>query len=155
MSLKSAPDRSYDVPPADERKGKTKAESDRHLGNPVITHRSTLTRHPAGTRAAPRQKNVAGMNYWRRPAATPTCERRVTQSSPCAGADRPAMRARKSRTHQRPSLSHGGALRATLYIGALYIGALLRLNSHRRGGRQRVCRHYADTRLPAEFLILW
>src|SRR5712675_210892 len=125
MSLKSAPDRPYDVPPADERKGKTKAESDRHLGNPIITHQSTLTRHPAGTRAAPRQKNVAGMNYWRRPAAAPTCERRVTQSSPCAGADRPA--------HESPQIPDSPAAfpeswrasRATLYIGAL-----LRLNSH-------------------------
>jgi hypothetical protein len=69
MSLESAKDRSYDVPPADERKGKAKAERDRCLGKPIITHRSTLTRYPVGTRAAPRQKNVAGMNYWRRPAA--------------------------------------------------------------------------------------
>src|SRR5271156_3730228 len=67
MSLESAPDRSYDVPPADERKGKAKAEGDRYLGKPIITHRSTLTRYPAGTRASPRQKNVAGMNYFRRP----------------------------------------------------------------------------------------
>jgi hypothetical protein len=69
MSLESAKDRSYDVPPADERKGKAKAERDRCLGKPIITHRSMLTRYPVGTRAAPRQKNVAGMNYWRRPAA--------------------------------------------------------------------------------------
>src|ERR1700693_3831287 len=40
MSLESAPDRSYDVPPADERKGKTRAESDRRLGNLIVTHRS-------------------------------------------------------------------------------------------------------------------
>ena len=69
MSLESAPDRSYDVPPADERKGKTRAESDRRLGNLIVTHRSTIIRYPAGTMAPPRQKNVAGMNYWRRPAA--------------------------------------------------------------------------------------
>src|SRR5580700_8444025 len=69
MSLESAKDRSYDVPPADERKGKAKAERDRCLGKPIITHRYMLTRYPVGTRAAPRQKNVAGMNYWRRPAA--------------------------------------------------------------------------------------
>jgi hypothetical protein len=50
MSLESAPDRSYDVPPADERKGKTKAESDRHLGNPTVTHRSTMIRYPAGAK---------------------------------------------------------------------------------------------------------
>jgi hypothetical protein len=62
MSLKSAPDLSYDLPPADERKGKTKAESDRHLGNPIVTHQSTLIRYPAGTMAPPRQKNVVGMN---------------------------------------------------------------------------------------------
>jgi hypothetical protein len=66
MSPKSAPDLSYDLPPADERKGKTKAESDRHLGNLIVTHRSTLIRYPAGTMAPPRQKNVVGMNYWRR-----------------------------------------------------------------------------------------
>jgi hypothetical protein len=64
MSLESAPDRSYDVPPADERKGKTKAESDRHLGNPIVTHRSTLIRYPAGTMTPPRQKNAVGVKYW-------------------------------------------------------------------------------------------
>jgi hypothetical protein len=69
MSLKSAPDRSYDLPPADERKGQTSAQRDQHLGNLIVTHWSTLIRYPAGTRAAPRQKNVAGMNYFRRPAA--------------------------------------------------------------------------------------
>jgi hypothetical protein len=68
MSLESAPDRSYDVPPADERKGKAKAEGDRYLGRPIITHRSTLIPHPAGTRAAPRQKNVTGISDFRRPA---------------------------------------------------------------------------------------
>ena len=66
MSLESAPDRSYDVPPADERKGKTKAESDRHLGNPTVTHRSTMIRYPAGAMTPPGQKNVVGMKYWRR-----------------------------------------------------------------------------------------
>jgi hypothetical protein len=66
MSLESAPDRSYDVPPADERKGKAKAEGDRHLGIPKITHWSTLTRYPADTVAGARQKNVADVkNYWR------------------------------------------------------------------------------------------
>jgi hypothetical protein len=67
ISLESAPDRSYDVQPADERKGKA-TEGDRYLGKPIITHRLTFTRYPASTRAAQRQKNVAGMNkYWRRP----------------------------------------------------------------------------------------
>jgi hypothetical protein len=61
MSLKSAPDLSYNVPRADERKGKTKAESDRQLGNLIVTHRSTLIRYPAGTMAPPWQKNVVGM----------------------------------------------------------------------------------------------
>jgi hypothetical protein len=69
MSLNSTPDRSYDLPPADERKGQTSAQRDQHLGNLRVTHWSTLIRYPAGTRAAPRQKNVAGMNYFRRPAA--------------------------------------------------------------------------------------
>jgi hypothetical protein len=59
VSLESAPDRSYDVPPADERKGKAKAEGERDLGKPIITHRPTLTRCPAGTRADLRQKNVS------------------------------------------------------------------------------------------------
>jgi hypothetical protein len=90
MSLESAPDRSYDVPPADEREGKAKDEGDRYLGKITITHGSTLTRYPAGTRAAPRQDDVAGMNYFRRPGSHPTCERRVTRSSPCVGLDRPA-----------------------------------------------------------------
>jgi hypothetical protein len=61
--VESAPDRPYDVPPADERKGKAKAEGDRYLGRPKITHPPTLTGHSAGTRATPRQKNVAGMIY--------------------------------------------------------------------------------------------
>jgi hypothetical protein len=65
MSLESAPDRSYDVPPADERKGKTKAGGDHCLGTLIITHRSTLIRYRADTMAPPRQKNVASMNYWR------------------------------------------------------------------------------------------
>ena len=60
ISLKSAPDLPYDLPPADERKRKTTAESNRHLGNPIVTHRFTLIRHPAGTKAPPRQKNVVG-----------------------------------------------------------------------------------------------
>jgi hypothetical protein len=59
-SLQSAPDRAYDVPPADKRKGEAKAESERYLGKPIITHRYTLTRYPAGTMAPSRQKNVAG-----------------------------------------------------------------------------------------------
>jgi hypothetical protein len=53
MSLKSAPDLSYDLPPAGER--------NRHLGNPIVTHRSTLIRYPAGTMTPPRQKNAAGV----------------------------------------------------------------------------------------------
>ena len=70
MSLKSAPDLSYNVPPADECKGKTKAESDRHLGNLIVTHRSTLIRYPASTMAPPRQKNVVGMELGVGPAGT-------------------------------------------------------------------------------------
>jgi hypothetical protein len=35
-SPKRTADLSYDLPPADERKGKTKAESDRDLGNPIV-----------------------------------------------------------------------------------------------------------------------
>ena len=62
MSLKSAPDLSYDVPPADERKGKTKAESGRNLGNLIVTHWSTIIRYPIGTMAHPRQKDVIDMN---------------------------------------------------------------------------------------------
>lgn len=61
-SLKGAPDFSYDLPPTDEGKGETGAESDRHLGNPTVTHQSTLIRYPAGTMAPPRHKNVVGMN---------------------------------------------------------------------------------------------
>jgi hypothetical protein len=65
MSLKRAQDFSYDLPPADERKGETGDESDRHLGNSKVTHRSMLIRYPAGTMAPPRQKNVVGLNSWR------------------------------------------------------------------------------------------
>jgi hypothetical protein len=90
MSLESAPDRSYDVPPADERKGKTRAESDRRLGNLIVTHRSTIIRYPAGTMAPPRQKNVAGMKLLAKAGSHPTYERRVTRSSPCGRRDRPA-----------------------------------------------------------------
>jgi hypothetical protein len=61
MSLESAPDRSYDVPPADECKGKAKADGDHYLGKLIAIHGSTLTRYPAGTMAPPRQKNVAGI----------------------------------------------------------------------------------------------
>jgi hypothetical protein len=60
MSLKRAADICYDLPPADERKGETGDESDRHLGNPIVIHRSTIIRHPAGTMAPPRQENVVG-----------------------------------------------------------------------------------------------
>ena len=38
-----------------------KAESDRHLGKSIVTHWLTLSRHPAGTMAGSRQKNVAGV----------------------------------------------------------------------------------------------
>jgi hypothetical protein len=61
MSLESAPNLSYDLPPTDERKGKTKAESDRYLRKLIISHRAKLTRYPAGTMAASRQKNVVGI----------------------------------------------------------------------------------------------
>jgi hypothetical protein len=64
MSPKSAPDIAYDLPPARERKGKTRADSDRHLGNPIACHRSTLIRDPAVAMASPRQKNVVDMNLW-------------------------------------------------------------------------------------------
>jgi hypothetical protein len=37
-SLKRAQDLSYDLPPADERKGETGDESDRDFGNPTVTH---------------------------------------------------------------------------------------------------------------------
>ena len=47
-----APDRSCYFPPADERKGKTKAESDRHLGKSTVTHWSHAlprsSRHDGG-----------------------------------------------------------------------------------------------------------
>jgi hypothetical protein len=90
MSLKSAPDRSYDVPPADEREGKAKAEGDRNLGKIIITHGSTLTRDPAGTRAASRQEDVAGMNYLRRPAAIrPVSAESRGVPRALAGIDRP------------------------------------------------------------------
>jgi hypothetical protein len=59
-SPKSAPDLSYDLPPADECKGETGTESDRDLGNPIVAHRSTLIRHPAGRWRPQRQKNVVG-----------------------------------------------------------------------------------------------
>jgi hypothetical protein len=91
MSLEGAPDRSYDVPPADERKGKTKAESDRHLGNPTVTHRSTMIRYPAGAMTPPGQKNVVGMKYWRR------------RNRPCASADRS-----ESATGSEYPLTQGG-----------------------------------------------
>jgi hypothetical protein len=77
MSLESAPNLSYDLPPTDERKGKTKAESDRYLRKLIISHRAKLTRYPAGTMAASRQKNVAGIPV-RAPGAaeaTPSCGR--------------------------------------------------------------------------------
>jgi hypothetical protein len=64
-SLERTQDISYDLPPADQRKGETGAESDRNLGNPTVTHQSTLIRYPAGTMAPPRQKNVAGMELGR------------------------------------------------------------------------------------------
>jgi cold shock protein len=37
-SLKRAQDLSYDLPPAEERKGEPGAESDRDFGNPTATH---------------------------------------------------------------------------------------------------------------------
>jgi hypothetical protein len=106
MSLESAPDRSYDVPPADEREGEAKAEGDRYLGEIIITHGSTLTRYPAGTRAAPRQEDVAGMNYFRRPAAIrPVSAESRGVPRALAGIDR-HMTAPNSRTHQRASERH-------------------------------------------------
>jgi len=86
MSLKSAPDLPYDLPPADERKGKTRAESDRHLGNPIVTHRSMLIRYPVGTMAPPRPKNVVGMELGGGPAGlmvrTDLCQHRLTRKDP-------------------------------------------------------------------------
>jgi hypothetical protein len=122
MSLKSAPDLSYDLPPADERKGKTKAESDRHLCNPIVTHRSTLIRYPAGTMAPPRQKNVVGMNYWRRPAArldmvrADLCQRADSRGAAhvLAPIDR-HMTARKSHARRRPSWKRGEAISASRF----------------------------------------
>jgi hypothetical protein len=60
MSPKSAPDISYDLPPAGQRQGKTRADSDRHLGNPTLCHRFTLIRDPADTMAPPRRYYGAG-----------------------------------------------------------------------------------------------
>jgi hypothetical protein len=56
----ATPHLSYDLPPADERKGKTKAESDRPLGRSIISHRGRVACYPAGTMADPRQKNATG-----------------------------------------------------------------------------------------------
>ncbi len=56
-----APDRSLYFPPPDERKGETKAESDRHLGKSIVAHWSRLCRDTAGTMAGLRQKNAAGV----------------------------------------------------------------------------------------------
>jgi len=60
-SLKRTQDLSYDLPPTDEGKGETGAESDRYLGNPTVTHQTVLIRYPAGTMTGSRQKNAAGM----------------------------------------------------------------------------------------------
>jgi hypothetical protein len=60
MSPKTVQDICCDLPPAGERKGKTKADSDRHLGNPIVCHRFRLIRDPAGTMAPTRRKNVIG-----------------------------------------------------------------------------------------------
>jgi hypothetical protein len=85
MSLKCAPDLSYDVPPANERKGKTRAESDRHLGNLIVTHRSTLIRYPAGTMALPRQErrwHELGGGPAGTMVRTDLCQHRLTRSPP-------------------------------------------------------------------------
>src|SRR5580700_6942402 len=85
MSLKSAPDLSYDVPPADERKGKTKAESDRHLGNLIVTHRSTLIRYrPARWRpkAEKRRWHELGGCPAGTMVRTDLCQHRLTRSPP-------------------------------------------------------------------------
>jgi|SRR6266481_8189484 len=61
-----APDRSCYFPPADERKGKTKAESDRHLGKSTVTHWSHAlprsSRHDGGVKAEKRRRHE---DYWR------------------------------------------------------------------------------------------
>jgi len=53
-------------PPADERKGKTKAESDRHLGKSTVTHWSHAlprsSRHDGGVKAEKRRRHE---DYWR------------------------------------------------------------------------------------------
>jgi hypothetical protein len=63
MSLKRAADLCYDLPPADERKGETGDESDRHLGNPIVIHRSTIIGHPAGTMTGSRRRTPQEWNY--------------------------------------------------------------------------------------------
>lgn len=108
MSLESAPDRSYDVPPADERKGKAKAEGDRYLGNPIVTHRFTVIRYPADTMAPPRQENVVGMNYKRRPGWNLWCARTCVRTDSRGGAHAVArigwnQTTSKPNPHQRPS----------------------------------------------------
>jgi hypothetical protein len=59
--LKRTQDLSHDLPPTDEGKGETGAESDRYLGNPTVTHQTVLIRYPAGTMTGSRQKSAAGM----------------------------------------------------------------------------------------------
>jgi hypothetical protein len=68
------PDIFYDVPPAGERRGKTRADSDRPLDNPIVSHRPTLIRDPVGTMALPRQKNVGELMV-----RTDLCQRRPVE----------------------------------------------------------------------------
>src|SRR5258708_39356389 len=96
----------------DERKGETKAESDRDLGKSIVTHWLTLCRSPAGTMAGSRQKNAAGVKYSR--GACPNIaaasilppensgQPRFARHA-IAGLSPPIIPARKPDPHQRPS----------------------------------------------------
>ena len=140
-SLESAPDRSYDVQPADERKGKA-TEGDRYLGKPIITHRLTFTRYPASTRAAPRQKNVAGMNnYWRRPPRARSRAARfvlrgrsATLSPQTEPAPAALLESRRGAVGQRPAHNISNS-DGTIHLGGYWSSAIgdldLRKPSHR------------------------
>jgi hypothetical protein len=90
--LKRTQDLSHDLPPTDEGKGETGAESDRYLGNPTVTHQTVLIRYPAGTMTGSRQKSAAGMKTigLRNRASHFTASRRRQSGQP--GRPRAALR---------------------------------------------------------------
>jgi hypothetical protein len=100
-SLKRTQDLSYDLPPTDEGKGETGAESDRYLGNPTVTHQTMVIRYPAGTMTGSRQKNAAAMKTigLRNRASHVTASRRRLSKRP----SRPSAALAKSRAGRAPT----------------------------------------------------